>query len=52
MNKCGGSNNRVGGRIPQKWINVEALIKHVVEKKLSKRIKKTPCLLETSEYLF
>ena len=38
INKRGGSNNRVGGRIPQKLINVEALIRHVVGKIFSKRI--------------
>ena len=32
INKHGGSNNHVGGRIPQKLINVEVLIRHVVEK--------------------
>ena len=50
MNKRGGSNNREGGIIPQKLINVEILIRHVVGKISSKRIRKTPCLLETSEY--
>jgi hypothetical protein len=50
INKRGGSNNRVGGTIPQKLINVEVLIRHVVGKIVSKRIRKTPCLLETSEY--
>ena len=50
INKHGGSNNREGGRIPQKLINVETLIRHVVGKNFSKRIRKTPCLLETSEY--
>ena len=49
-NKRGGSNNGVVGRIPQKLINVEVLIRHVVGKILSKRIRKTPCLLESSEY--
>jgi hypothetical protein len=29
INKRGVSNNHVGGRITQKLINVEALIKHV-----------------------
>ena len=28
IDKRGGSNNRVGARIPQKLINVEVLIKH------------------------
>jgi hypothetical protein len=51
INKRGGSNNRVGGRIPQKLINVEFLIRHVVGKIFSKRIRKTPCLFETSEYV-
>jgi hypothetical protein len=50
INKRGGSNNRVGGRIFQKSISVEVQIRHVVGKILSKRIRKTPCLLETSEY--
>ena len=50
-NKHGGSNNGVVGRIPQKLINVEVLIRHVVGKILSKRIRKTPCLLESSEYV-
>jgi hypothetical protein len=49
INKHGGSNNRVGGRIPQKSINVGVLIRHVVGKSFSKRIGKTPCLLESSE---
>jgi hypothetical protein len=49
INKRGGSNNRVGGTIPQKLINVEVLIRHVVGKIVSKRIRKTPWLLETSE---
>ena len=30
---------------------MEVLIRHVVGKFFSKRIRKTPCLLETSEYL-
>ena len=30
INKRGGSTNRVVGRIPQKSINVEVLIRHVV----------------------
>ena len=47
INKRGGSNNRVGGKIPKKLINVEVLIRHVVGKFFSKRIRKTPCLLET-----
>ena len=51
INKHGGSNNHVGGRIPQKLINVEVLIRPVVGKIFSKRIRKTPCLLETSEYM-
>jgi hypothetical protein len=50
INKHGGSNNRVGGRISQKLINVEVLIRHVLGKIFSKRIRKTPCLLESSEY--
>ena len=49
MNKHGGSNNRGGGRVPQILINVEVLIRDVVGKIFSKRIRKTPCLLETSE---
>ena len=54
INKQGGSNNPVGGRIPQKLISMEVLIRHVVGKIFSKRIRKTPCLLEISEdmYLF
>ena len=51
INKRGGSNNRVDGIFHQKWINVEVLIRHVVGKFFSKRIRKTPCLLETSEYI-
>ena len=51
INKRGGSNNRVGGTIPQKLINVEVLITHVVGKIFSKRIRKTSCLLQTLEYL-
>ena len=51
INKRRGSNNCVGGRIPQKLINVEVLIRHVVGKIFSKRIRKTPCLLESSEYI-
>ena len=51
-NKRGGSNNGVVGRIPQKLINVEVLIRHVVGKILSKRIRKTPCLLESSESVY
>ena len=49
INERGSSNNRVGGTIPQNLINVEVLIRHVVGKIFSKRIRKTPCLLETSE---
>jgi hypothetical protein len=49
LNKLGGSNNRAGGKIPQKSINVEVLTRHVVGKIFSKRIRKTPWLLETSE---
>ena len=49
-NKRGGSNNGVVGRISQKLINVEVLIRHVVGKIFSKKIRKTPCLLEISEY--
>ena len=37
-------------QVSQKLINVEVIIRHVVGKFFSKRIKKTPCLLETSEY--
>ena len=51
INKRGGSNNRGGGRIPQKLINVEVLIRDVAGKIFSKRIRKTPCLLESSEYI-
>jgi hypothetical protein len=51
INKHGGFNNHVGGRIPQKLLNVEVLTRHLVWKIFSKRIRKTPCLLETSEYL-
>ena len=51
INKRGGSTNRVVGRIPQKSINVEVLIRHVVGKFTAKRIRKTPCLLESSEYI-
>ena len=47
INKRGGSNNRVVGRIPQKSINLEVLTRH--GKFSSKRIRKTPCLLESSE---
>ena len=50
INKHGGSNNHEVGRIPQKLINMEVLIRHVVGKFFSKRIRKTPCLLEISEY--
>ena len=50
-NKRGGSNNHVGGIISQKLINVEVIIRHVVGKIFSKRIRKTPCLLESSEYI-
>ena len=50
INKPVGSNNRIVGRIPQKLINMEVLIRHVVGKVFSKRIRKTPCLLESSEY--
>ena len=50
INKRGGSNNHVGGKIPQNLISVEVLIRHVVGKIFSKRIRKTPCLLESSEY--
>ena len=49
MNKRGGSNKHEGGRIPQKLINMEVLIRHVVGKIFSKRIRKTPCLIEISE---
>ena len=35
-----------------KFINMEVLIRHLVGKIFSKRIRKTLCLLETSEYLF
>jgi hypothetical protein len=42
LNKLGGSNNRAGGKIPQKSINVEVLTRHVVGKIFSKRIRKTP----------
>ena len=52
INKRGGSNNRGGGRIAQKLINVEILIRPVVGKIFSKRIRKTPCLLKSSEYVF
>ena len=38
-------------QVSQKLINVEVLIKHVVGKIFSKRIRKTPCLLKTSEYI-
>ena len=38
MNNHGGSNNRVGGSFPQKWINLEVLIRRVVGKMFSKRI--------------
>jgi hypothetical protein len=51
VNKCGGFNNRGGGRIPQKLINTELPIRHVAGKIFSKRIRKTPCLLESSEYV-
>ena len=51
INKPVGSNNRIVGRIPQKLINMEVLIRHVVGNFFSKRIRKTPCLLESSEYL-
>ena len=51
INKPVGSNNRIVGRIPQKLINMEVLIRHVVGKIFSKRIRKTPCLLESSEYV-
>ena len=51
INKRGGSNNRVDGIFHQKLINVEVLIRHVVGNFSSKRIRKTPCLLEFSEYL-
>ena len=51
INKRGGSNNRVDGIFHQKLINVEVLIRHVVGNFFSKRIRKTPCLLETSEYV-
>ena len=47
-----GSNNCVGGKIPQKLINMEALIRHVVGKIFSKRIGNPPCLLDTSEYMY
>ena len=49
INKPVGSNNRIVGRIPQKLINMEVLIRHVVGKFFSKRMGKTPCLLESSE---
>ena len=39
INKRGGSNNRVGGRIPQKLIKMEVLIGHVVGKIFSKRLE-------------
>jgi hypothetical protein len=38
-------------QVSQKLINVEVLIRHVVAKRFSKRIRKTPCLLETSAEL-
>ena len=50
INKRGGFNNRVDGLFHQKIIKVEALIRHVVGNFSSKRIRKTPCLLEISEY--
>ena len=50
INKHGGSNKHEGGRIPQKLINMEVLIRHVVGNIFSKRIRKTPCLFESSEY--
>jgi hypothetical protein len=43
--------NRDLFQVSHKLINVEVLIRHVAGKFFSKRIRKTPCLLETSEYL-
>ena len=51
INRRGGSNNPVVGRIPQKLINMEVLLRHVVGKIFSKRIRKTPSLLESSKYV-
>ena len=63
INKRGGSNKACSWdffsyilhkkqylwQVSQKSISVETLIRHVVGKMFSKRIRKTPCLLETSE---